>query len=54
MKLIEIPSGVNVIATYPIADVTGGNEELGDAFIAYVLSPEGQSTLEDYGFGPAA
>jgi molybdate transport system substrate-binding protein len=29
VKLIEIPSGVNVIATYPIADVTGGNEELG-------------------------
>ena len=54
VKLIEIPSDVNVIATYPIADVTGGNAELGDAFIAYVLSPEGQSTLEDYGFEPAA
>jgi len=54
VKLIQIPSDVNVIATYPIADVAGGNAELGDAFIAYVLSPEGQSTLEDYGFEPAA
>ena len=54
VKLIEIPDDVNVIATYPIADVTGGNAELADAFIAYVLSPEGQATLEDYGFEPAA
>jgi molybdate transport system substrate-binding protein len=54
VKLIDIPNDVNVVATYPIAGVTAGNAELGDAFIAYVLSPEGQSTLEDYGFEPLA
>jgi molybdate transport system substrate-binding protein len=54
VKLVEIPSDVNVIASYPIADVAGGDAALGDAFIAYVLSPEGKSTLEDYGFEPAA
>jgi molybdate transport system substrate-binding protein len=54
VTLIDIPNDVNVIATYPIADVEGGNADLGDAFIAYVMSPEGQSTLEDYGFEPAA
>jgi molybdate transport system substrate-binding protein len=54
VTLIDIPNDVNVIATYPIADVEGGNAELGDAFIAYVMSPQGQSTLEDYGFEPAA
>ncbi len=52
VSIIEIPEDVNVIATYPIAPVAGGNTELAEAFIAYVLGPEGQSTLEDYGFTP--
>ena len=53
VSIIEIPEDVNVIATYPIAPVAGGNTELAEAFIAYVLGPEGQSTLEDYGFTEA-
>ncbi|MCC7022897.1 MAG: molybdate ABC transporter substrate-binding protein [Thermomicrobiales bacterium] len=49
---IAIPDNLNVIATYPIAAVAGGNEALADAFIAYVLSPDGQKTLEEFGFAP--
>ena len=52
VKLIEIPDPVNVLATYPIAPVKGGNEALANAFIAYVLSPAGQAILQHYGFTP--
>ena len=50
--IIEIPNAVNVVATYPIASVTGGDSALATAFIAYVLGPEGQATLADFGFDP--
>ncbi|MFN8592777.1 MAG: molybdate ABC transporter substrate-binding protein [Thermomicrobiales bacterium] len=53
VRLIEIPADENVIATYPIATVTGGDEALGDTFIRYVLSGEGQATLQAFGFTPA-
>ena len=50
---IEIPDDVNVIATYPIAVVTGSKEaDLAQSFVAYVLGP-GQQTLAEYGFLPA-
>jgi molybdate transport system substrate-binding protein len=52
VQQVEIPADVNILATYPISTVTGGDETLGDAFIAYVLSDEGQATLADYGFEP--
>lgn len=52
VEIIEVPEAVNVIATYPIAPVGGGNTDLAEAFIAYVLGPEGQAALEDYGFTP--
>jgi molybdate transport system substrate-binding protein len=53
LQRIEIPEQVNVIAEYPIAPLTGSsNPELADEFIAYVLSPEGQATLEKWGFTP--
>lgn len=49
---IEIPAEYNVVADYPIAPVTGTeNQALADAFIAYVLSPEGQAILQKYSFG---
>jgi molybdate transport system substrate-binding protein len=50
---IEIPADVNVIATYPIAPVEGGDAALADAFIDYVLGPDGQATLVEFGFEPA-
>jgi len=50
---IEIPKDLNVIATYPIAPVQdSANGELAAAFIASVLSAEGQSSLANYGFIP--
>lgn len=54
VNLIEIPVGLNVIATYPIATVNGSDEARGDAFIAYLLSDEGQATLEEFGFEPVS
>jgi molybdate transport system substrate-binding protein len=52
---VPIPDSVNVIATYPIVAVKGGkNSALGNAFIAYVLSADGQATLQSFGFLPAS
>jgi molybdate transport system substrate-binding protein len=51
LKTIEIPAELNVIAEYPIAALTQSDHtELVDAFIAYVLSDEGQSILQKWGF----
>ena len=53
VELIEIPEEVNVLATYPIAAVEGRDAALAAAFIAYLLSEEGQATLQAFGFEPA-
>ncbi|MCC6703769.1 MAG: molybdate ABC transporter substrate-binding protein [Thermomicrobiales bacterium] len=50
VTVIEIPNELNVIASYPIAAVEGGNAEAAAAFITYILSPDGQATLVEYGF----
>ena len=51
VKAIEIPTEVNASTAYPIATVTGtANQSLAEAFVAYVLSPEGQKVLADAGF----
>lgn len=53
VNAVEIPEDVNVLATYPIAVVTGStNADLAAAFIAYMTGSEGQATLATYGFGP--
>lgn len=53
LKTIEIPTELNVIAKYPIAKLTQSpNSDLADAFIAYVLSSEGQAVLQKWGFAP--
>ena len=50
---VQIPDDVNVIATYPIAVVTGApNADLAADFITYVTGPDGQASLEEYGFMP--
>jgi molybdate transport system substrate-binding protein len=48
---VAIPSASNVTTTYPIATV-GSSKNAGTAaaFVAYVLSPEGQKVLADAGF----
>jgi len=47
---IEIPDDLNVIAEYPIALVSDGDANLGQAFIDAVLSEAGQQALADNGF----
>ncbi len=48
---IDIPDELNTIATYPIAPISdSANLELAQAFVALVLSPEGQSIMTSYGF----
>lgn len=54
VQLIDIPDDVNIVATYPIAPVAGGDEALAAAFIAYLLSDEGQAILTDFGFESVA
>ncbi len=52
---IEIPDALNTIAQYPIGAVKdSANAAVAEAFIAYVLSADGQAILESYGFIPAA
>jgi molybdate transport system substrate-binding protein len=48
---VPIPAANNVVATYPVAVVKGTkNSAVADAFIAFVLTSAGQSTLESFGF----
>ncbi|HNB53229.1 MAG TPA: molybdate ABC transporter substrate-binding protein, partial [Anaerolineales bacterium] len=50
---IEIPDALNVVASYPIAPLADSpNPDVAAAFVAFVLSPEGQKILSDYGFIP--
>lgn len=55
LRLITIPDELNTIASYPIAPVAdSANPALAEAFIAFVLGPEGQAILAQYGFIPLA
>lgn len=50
LTVVEFPDGVPVSASYPIAATAAGNQDLANAFIGAVLSPEGQALLASYGF----
>jgi molybdate transport system substrate-binding protein len=53
LKTVEIPAELNVAARYPIAPLSkSANAETAKAFIDYVLSSEGQSVLQKWGFAP--
>lgn len=48
---VTIPDADNVVASYPLAVVKDSrNPAAADAFVSFVLSAHGQSTLESYGF----
>ncbi|HRN50251.1 MAG TPA: molybdate ABC transporter substrate-binding protein [Anaerolineales bacterium] len=50
---ITIPDEMNVIASYPIAVVKDAPaRDVAQAFVDFVLSPEGQAILAKWGFGP--
>ena len=52
VNAVQIPVAVHVIATYPVAVVSGApNATLAAVFVTYLTGPEGQATLADYGFG---
>ena len=54
LRLIEIPEAYNVTARYPLAALAGSKQSaLAHAFIAFVLSAEGQAILGQHGFLPA-
>jgi molybdate transport system substrate-binding protein len=50
---IEIPADDNVVTEYPIVTLAASeNPDVAEAFVAFVLSPEGQDILRSHGFGP--
>jgi molybdate transport system substrate-binding protein len=49
---IDIPEQYNVAAGYPIAVVSESKEkDVAEAFIAFILSAEGQGIMQRFGFG---
>jgi molybdate transport system substrate-binding protein len=53
VKVLPIPSAVNVIAEYPMAVVAQSREKaLAQTFIRFVTSEQGQALLAKYGFMP--
>ncbi|MCY3906500.1 MAG: molybdate ABC transporter substrate-binding protein [Anaerolineaceae bacterium] len=54
VAVIPLANEVNVYATYPVAvTANSDNEQLARAFIALLLSPTGQQSLQDHSFIPA-
>jgi molybdate transport system substrate-binding protein len=54
LKSISIPANYNVIAHYPITALEKApNSDLAAAFVAYVLSADGQAVMKKWGFSPA-
>jgi molybdate transport system substrate-binding protein len=50
---VEIPVEFNVVARYPVAVVKrSGRATTANAFVEFVLGPEGQDLLKRFGFGP--
>ncbi len=50
---LDIPAESNVVAQYPLAALAASkNPTLAQAFVDYVLSPEGQGVLGKWGFLP--
>jgi molybdate transport system substrate-binding protein len=50
LQIIQVPDPLQTLARYPIAVAKGNNATGGEAFVAYVLGPDGQATLAKWGF----
>lgn len=51
---LDIPDLLNIVATYPIAPISDSkNPDLAKAFVALVMSADGQAALAKYSFIPA-
>lgn len=54
IQQIAIPDELNTIARYPMAPLIDSiHPELTQRFVDFVLGPDGQKVLADYGFAPA-
>ena len=54
VRVIPLPHWANVEAAYPVAILRDGSQRsMAEAFIDFLTSPEGQSILQEHGFGPA-
>jgi molybdate transport system substrate-binding protein len=54
VRTLEIPDPYNVVATYPIAVLQRAKQPAAaQAFVAYIISPEGQAVLARHGLLPA-
>ena len=50
-EVVTIPNDINVVAKYPIASVKASTHaDVDQAFIEFVLGPDGQQILAKYGF----
>ena len=45
LQIIPVPDPLQTLATYPIAVAKGNNAAGGEAFVGYVLGPQGQAAL---------
>jgi molybdate transport system substrate-binding protein len=55
VEVVTIPEDVNVVAQYPIAVMSAApHAALGQAWMDFVLSSEGQALLANAGFLPPA
>jgi molybdate transport system substrate-binding protein len=53
VRSVAIPSTDNVVATYPIAVVSGDAQpSTAQAFVTFVTGSAGQGTLKTFGFAP--
>ena len=49
---VEIPTDLNIVAKYPIGIIkNSANQKQAQGFVDFLLSPEGQALLTQYGFG---
>ena len=52
VERVEIPTDLNIVAKYPIGIIkNSANQKQAQGFVDFLLSPEGQALLTQYGFG---
>jgi len=52
LQILQVPDPLQTLAVYPIAVAKGSNAAGGEAFVEFVLGPQGQATLAKWGFLP--